>query len=344
VSVSTDELQGDPLYRPKSFLRVATGRGRDPLEEIEALAPDVVHVHNLFPNYGRRWVEQLRVPFVATLHNFRPICAKATLFRDGELCTSCPDGDRWAGLRYACYADSRLATLPLTWANRHGPPADPVLSRARRLVVLSERARAVFSASGIGGRSFVVGPNFLPAALDPGATPETSSRGWLYVGRFSPEKGIVPLLQAWPRDHRLTVVGDGPEALTVRELARGRDVEVVGALPRADVLTLMRDRVGLVLPSLGLEGPPLVYVEALAAGLPVLAFGTSLVADVVTDEGTGARAEWQRPLAEVLEQAEDRFPDLRAVCRSSFEERYSEQAYIDGTRELYDRVLAEAAT
>lgn len=89
----TDELARDPLYPLRAAARVASGRGNSPLARLREFAPDVVHVHNLFPNFGRSWVRHWVGPLVATLHNYRPMCAAATLYRAGAVCTSCPDGD-----------------------------------------------------------------------------------------------------------------------------------------------------------------------------------------------------------------------------------------------------------
>ena len=114
----TDELEQRPLYRLSSSLRVSLGVGRSPLPELEDFAPEVIHVHNLFPNWGSRWVGSLETPFVATLHNFRTICANGLLFRDDSVCTLCPDGNSRSAVRYACYRDSRIATAPLAFATR----------------------------------------------------------------------------------------------------------------------------------------------------------------------------------------------------------------------------------
>src|SRR5262249_45510078 len=96
----TDDLERDRLYPGKAAARGASGRGASPLTAVERFGPDVVHVHNLFPNIARRWVAGLRRPLVTTLHNFRPLCVNGLLYRDGHVCTLCPDGQRWSGLRY----------------------------------------------------------------------------------------------------------------------------------------------------------------------------------------------------------------------------------------------------
>jgi glycosyltransferase involved in cell wall biosynthesis len=168
VAARTDDLEGERTNQVRSALRVASGAGRSPREELEDFGPDVVHVHNLFPNFGRRWVDAFDIPIVHTLHNYRPLCANGQLLRDGRICTLCPDGTRWAGVRHGCYRDSRLATLPISWANRRGPMADRLLSRADRLIVLSELQAELFRSSGTPSERMTIWPNFLPTELDPG--------------------------------------------------------------------------------------------------------------------------------------------------------------------------------
>lgn len=337
----TDALAGRPSYPLRSAIRVASGRGRDPLDQLRDFGPDVVHVHNLFPNFGRRWVEELDVPLVHTLHNYRPMCANGMLLRDGEICTLCPDGRRWSGVRYACYRGSRLATAPIAWANRHGVAADPLLSRADRLVLLSERQRTLYADAGLPVDQTVVWPNFLPDELDPGTAADGPSRDWLFVGRLSEEKGILELAARWPPGHRLRIVGDGPLRSQVAAAA-GPDVEVLGALGRPEVIGLMRSSTGLVFPSLWYEpsATPLVYVEALAAGLPTLALPPSPVVESVRDDGSGTVTSWDE-LGDALRVAERHFPGLRGHCRTVFEERHTQAQHAERAARTYRRVIGE---
>ena len=340
----TDELESAPGYRVTSALRVATGRGRSPLGGIRAFAPHVVHVHNLFPNFGRRWATELRVPLVATLHNYRPLCVNGFLFRQGHVCTLCPQGRPFAGVRHACYRGSRMASLPQALANRGGPRADPLLRRADRVVVLSRASARLYRDAGVDQAKLVVWPNFLSADLDPGPM-ETGKdpSGWLYVGRLSPEKGILRLVERWPADRPLQIVGDGPESDSIRKAATGKRVEVLEAVGRSAVLRLMRSAVGMVFPSAWFESFPLVYAEAMAAGLPVLAWEPNVVAELVRTDGTGTRTTWKEDLAGTLARAEMDFPDLRVQCRRVFDRQYSEAAYLVRAEALYQELADVSA-
>ncbi|WP_417746565.1 glycosyltransferase [Rosistilla oblonga] len=113
----------------------------------------------------------------------------------------------------------------------------------------------------------------------------------LYVGRLHPQKGTDWLLEAAPRilaENRraaLVLVGSGPWQPRVEEalakLPAGRAVH----LPlQADIAPLMLAARLLVLPS-RYEGMPNVVMEAMAAGMPVLATDAEGVRELLGEWG-----------------------------------------------------------
>lgn len=324
----TDDLEQARTYPLRAGAVVASGRGPDPSGAIARFDPDVVHVHNLFPNYGRRWVHEHGPRLVATLHNYRPICPAATLFRDGAACTECPDsGSARPAVRHACYRGSRVATLPLALATRFD--RDPVLASAARLVTLNEDMRARYAAVGVPSERMVTVPNFVRDPAGPGAH---DGGFWLFVGRLSEEKGILPLVRDWPAGHRLKVVGSGPLGEELRRVA-GPDVELLGQLANDEVRRLLGAARGLFFPSLWPEGLPTVYLEALAAGTPVVASPASVVGSLVAAEGTGIVASGS--VRDDLALAAHTFPDLYDACRDAFRATYTESAWTRRMLALY---------
>lgn len=94
----------------------------------------------------------------------------------------------------------------------------------------------------------------------------------LYVGRFSPEKGLVYLLEAWQsvadrKGWQLTLVGSGPEK---EKLTGYPDVEILDFMDQQELLLMMENSGAFILPSV-FEQWSLVIHEAACAGLPVLA-------------------------------------------------------------------------
>ncbi|MEO6473375.1 MAG: glycosyltransferase family 4 protein [Aeromicrobium sp.] len=337
VSRLTDELEKSSIYPLLAGIRVATGRGASPRDEIDRFNPDVVHIHNLFPNYGRTWVTHYASRLVTTLHNYRPICPGGTLFREGKSCTLCPDSHSAVpSIRHACFRDSRAATLPVALGTRFDD--DPLLASAVRIITLNDDMLERYAITGVPRERLVTLPNFVKAADQPG---EHDGDFWLYVGRLSVEKGILPLVQAWPDGPRLKVVGSGSLADDVTRAA-GPTVELLGQRPNTEVRALLASARGLFFPSLWPEGLPTIYLEALSAGLPVVASSESVVARLVQEEGTGFVTSGS--VADDIARADSEFPALVPRCRAAYENRYTESAWVAAMEDLYRGVAAGAAS
>lgn len=122
----------------------------------------------------------------------------------------------------------------------------------------------------------------------------------LFVGRLSPVKGVQYLITAMKQVHdtipdaRLNIIGDGREremleALSV-QLGIQEYVEFSGKVPHEKVLSLMQQADVFVLPSLS-EGFPMVIIEALACGLPVVASRVGGMPEIITDDTNGYLVE-----------------------------------------------------
>jgi glycosyltransferase involved in cell wall biosynthesis len=114
----------------------------------------------------------------------------------------------------------------------------------------------------------------------------------LFVGRLRIRKGVEVLLEAMRAlpGARLLIAGDGEhrEALERRavELGLGPAVRFLGRCGAGRVRGLLRGARALVVPSI-YEGMPLVVLEAMEAGLPVVASAVSGIPEVVADGRTG---------------------------------------------------------
>lgn len=338
VSASTDTASGSPLYPLRAAVRVATGRGNSPREQLERIAPDIVHVHNLFPNFAEAWLDDWRGPLVATLHNYRQVCAAGTLYRDAGPCELCPTRGSWNAVRHSCYRGGSAASIPLALATRGAGSRRPILRRADRLIALSDRAAHTLGrlSPAVDIDRISVLPNFVEPAAP---TVDQGSGGWVYVGRLSPEKGIARLVEAWPDDAQLTIVGDGPDNAEVREKARGKRVTLVGGLTRRDALKHTLGARGLVFPSVWAEpAPAMSYLEALAAGVPTLAWPGTAVSDDVEASGSGIVAT-PAETAAAVRRLEGRRDTYSAAARARFSARYSETSWLASIEAVY----AEAA-
>ena len=246
----------------------------------------VVHAHNTAPTLGWRALAAARAAgarVVLHLHNYRLVCAVGTCFTRGEDCTRCHGRNTWPGVRLNCRGGSRAeaaaygAGLAL-WQRRLAGCADALvvpsafaLGRLRELgAPLGDRARVVASVQ----RSFAIRSN----AAD--------GRYVLATGRLSPEKGFADAIDACRRAGLpLVVAGDGPHAAALKARAAGADVRFTGRLPPDALADLRAGAATAVVPSRYAEILPLAALEAMAAGLPVVAARAGGLAEAVPDEG-----------------------------------------------------------
>lgn len=345
----TDDEQQLSAYKARAAWRTLTSRGPDPTERLAAFAPDVVHIHNTVPNIGVQWLGAWPGPIVHTLHNFRPLCANGLLFRSGQLCTQCPDGQPWAALEHACYRDSRVATLPIALRNAGGVTRNPLLQRSDALVVLSEFARSTYVRYGVPADRLRLIPNGVARVHARVASPRPDA-GWIAVGRLRAEKGFSELVAAWPRGERLDIAGDGPLRPQLEQQLRergGDDVRLLGQLDSDQLRLRLQAYRGLIFSSLGPEAAaPLVVVEALEAGIPVAIvdssphagelIGMGVARSVATDHGTIEGDSLKRVLDWV------RYGDdaLRLRCRSAYEQYFTEADWVERMTQVYDEVSA----
>lgn len=335
----TDELKHQPLYRLRSGIRTATGMGYSPSSEIREFAPDVVHIHNLFPNYGTSWLPEWGPRTVSTMHNFRSICANGLLYRDGRTCLDCPTKSGTAALRHACYHGSRIETLPLAVRNSRGLEHDAVLSQSARVIVLSEPAWNLFARFGAPPDRMVVLPNGVPSG--PRVATQEGNGRWLVVGRLSQEKGIAQLLADWPQSVEVDVVGDGPDGHFIRTFAPPV-VRMLGTLPRSELLYRMADYEGLIFPSVCLEMQPTAVVEAMSVGIPVVARDGNAGAELVKRFGAGLTYQGRDDLRSSISGARQSRETLGAAGRAAYLEYYSPESWLEAIEDLYTQVAYSA--
>lgn len=222
----------------------------------------VTHLHCHFANSGATVgmlaAHFLQVPWSLTLHGISEIDYPAGLLL----------GEKLAGAKFAACA---------SWFIR---------AQAMRLAPM-----------GVWPKLSVV-----RCAVDAAALPEPT-RGHtkgpikiLSVGRMSAEKGQLGLIDALAQmagqdvDVRLTLVGDGPLRQSIERAVAERGlsdrVRVLGALPERETLMEIASCDAFVLPSL-MEGLPVVLMEAMALGKPVVAPHIAGIPELVVHEITG---------------------------------------------------------
>jgi glycosyltransferase involved in cell wall biosynthesis len=228
-------------------------------QAIKAHCPDLVHLHSTKAGVlGRLAAWSLRVPAVFTVHGWA--------FTDGV-----------SARRAALYQRIERFMSPFS----------------RRIITVSEYDRQLALKAGVAPAALMTTVhNGMPLLVEPPSRPHNDTPRLIMVARFDEQKNQTDLLRAlgtlndihWHAE----LVGDGPLRPQVMQLAQslgladrvefpGSCNDVAARLARSDVFALVSNW----------EGLPLSILEAMRAGLPVVASDVGGVAEAVRNDVTG---------------------------------------------------------
>ena len=340
----------DDLLRSKwdllnAGLRVATGIGHNPLSDLKTFQPDITIVHNLHPNYGSKWMADWDGPIVRVLHNFRLYCASATFFRDGTLCQDCLEISPLQGLKNSCYKNSRMATLPLTLAQIRRVVSNIEIDAVDVFIALSESSKSILVDSKLPESLIRVIPNFIEDPYEGFFSKLCDRNGrWIAAGRLSQEKGFIELIEAWPAEHKLDLVGQGPLASEIARLAeRKPNIRLLGKLDNSTLLARLPFYTGAIFPSLCFENAPIVAIEYLSAGLPIITTSVSSVSSLVHNSRSGTVIEHleNKQLSLAIQEVMENHQIFCTNSRTFFEENFTSENWARKMKILFSEIMAK---
>jgi glycosyltransferase involved in cell wall biosynthesis len=310
----------DPKWNPTDFysalnvpaVRIRSARDLDPLLLVRlarTLRADIVHTHLVHADvYGGLAAALRGARLVSTKHNDDPFRAGPFRFVERGL------------IRLTDRVVAITESLRRFTVERVGAPADKVETIHYGLDDLPE-----------------------PWGENAADAVPAGARIVLAVGRLTRQKGIdvaIRALAALPDDTVLVVLGEGPERVRLEQLARTLGVErrmfLQGRVP--DVAAWLERATLLVHPARW-EGFGLGVLEAMFAGLPVVASDVSSLPELVVNGETGylVRSDDPSALARSVAHAFET-PSLGAAGRERARQVFSVDRMAAKTAELYARL------
>jgi len=253
--------QGVPNRRVRCGPDVSPRMARDVVRAVRAERPDLLHTHLVHADvYGAIAAATTRVPYVSTRHN-----------------------------------DDRYLLGPFRYLDRG------FARGARRLIAISDAVRLFLEAAGHDPAKLTTiryGLDELPSAPSV-PTPEQAgipadARLAVAVGRLIEQKDHATLLRAFALVHEqqpdahLGILGSGPLEAATRALVEDLGLAGAVALPGRTEIRDWLDRADVFVHTSRWEGFGIVLLEAMLAGLPIVATRVSAVPEVVADGETGA--------------------------------------------------------
>jgi glycosyltransferase involved in cell wall biosynthesis len=253
-----------PYRRVRCGLDVSPRLARDVVRSVRAERPGLLHTHLVHGDvYGSIAGSLTRTPFVSTRHN-----------------------------------DDRYLLGPFRYVDR------AFASSARRLIAISEAVRVFLERAGHDPRKLTTvryGLDEVPAAPSDPTPAQAGVPGGVplavAVGRLIAQKDHATLLRAFALvrgqipNARLAILGSGPLEAETRALVRELGLENAVSLPGRTEIRDWLERADVFVHTSRWEGFGIVLLEAMLAGLPVVATRVSAVPEVVVAGETGALVE-----------------------------------------------------
>ncbi len=342
-AVEVLERSSDSVGRGRAAFGLLGG-GLDPDavgRTVRRLRADVVHAHNIHPTLGWRALAAAQAAGARTLlhlHNYRLFCAIGISYRDGAPCFRCRGTSTFPGVRLRCRGSVPEAIVYAAALHRQQPR---LYEHVDQFVAVSDATAAHLRDLGLPASLTATLPNFMP---NDGFSSESGARAGefaLAAGRLTGEKGFdTAIAAARAAGVPLVIAGSGPDDGRLRGLAAGADVRFTGLLAASELAEL-RTRAAVVLaPSRWEEPCPYSVLEALAAGVPVLASDRGGLPELVGDDATlpaTDHAAWSDALSELWQN-----PGLRAArgaaALARARERFGEDRFYDRLMQLYGAV------
>jgi glycosyltransferase involved in cell wall biosynthesis len=236
--------------------------------------PDIVHVHNIFPLWSNSVFDffyKKKIPIIMTLHNYRLIWEKLSLF----------DKDRD---KYGYFKDSNIKSFIISkLINKR----KDLLKTITKFITHTDFTKQVFSQGVIPKDKLVIKPNFL-SSTENKIKSILKKKNAIFASRISREKGILTLIKAFNEiDIELDVLGDGPLLNKIKKDNINHNIKFHGSLSRDKVSKFINNSKFLIFPSEWYESFPMTILEAFREGTLILASNIGSIKSIIKDKHNG---------------------------------------------------------
>lgn len=259
---------------------------------INTFKPNVVHFHNIYPlitPIAYQICKDFSLPIIQTIHSYRFMCPKATLFRNGKICEECVGKKLfYPAIKYGCYRGSRLqSTIFSLSAYYHNIKKQ--IDMIDTFIFPAKFTRDYYiKYLQIPIKKTVIIPHFVETKPIKSRI-ITKKDYFLFVGRLSEEKGILPLLKIFSElpNIKLIIIGDGPLKKKVLCYSKYKNIKILTFMTRRKVSNYMKNALATIIPSQYYEIGPMVLYESYANKTPVIAPNLGVFKEQIINGKTG---------------------------------------------------------
>jgi glycosyltransferase involved in cell wall biosynthesis len=285
------------------------------------------------------------VPVVMTAHDLKIACPNYKMRNADGPCERCKQGSVLNVVRHRCVQDSLAASAVMAVESGLHRALGTWQRHLAAVVCPSRFFVEKFVEWGWPRERFVHVPNWVDAdRFEHGFEPGGYA---LYFGRLVLDKGLETMVRAaHAAKLPLKLAGTGPDEATLRSLVAelGAEVEFLGYRSGSALHDVVRGARCVVLASELFENAPMMLLEAMALGKPVVGARIGGIPEVVIEGDTGwlfssgSVPELAERLAAVKALPDAHLAGMGRAARRHVEQTFSRQRYLDAMLALYARL------
>ena len=347
---SSEELEEMPYGKTKAFFSALYNpKSIKALKELIIKEnPDLVHVHNLYPLISPAIlpvIKKMGIPIVMTVHNYRLLCPNGLFFNKGAICEKCTG----KGKELNCITNNCEGSLFKSsgyalrnfWARKKAYYTQNI----DVFLCLTAFQKNKLIANGFTSQNCEVLTNFYKKEIKTIDYTTTNRNYVAFAGRISPEKGIPLLLEAAKKlPHINFQLAGGIREGYEQELEIPKNVILRGMLSSKELSDFYGSARFLVLSSIWYEGFPMVFPEAMAHKLPIIAPNMAGYPEIAEENFNGLLFENGNAisLARTIDDLWNNYELSEKLGLNGFKNaniKYSSKVYYNKLESIYNQLI-----
>ena len=347
---SSAELETMPLGKVKAFfLGLKNSKAIADIKQIIIdEKPDLAHVHNLYPIISPAILPVIKsfgIPIAMTIHNYRLLCPNGLFFTKGAVCEKCTGATKELNSIINNCEGSVLKSTGYALRNFWARITKKYENYIDSYLCLNDFQKDKLVQNGFDEAKCKVIPNFYNKEFENKEYLYEDRNYVAFAGRISPEKGLPVLLATAKKMPEISFHLAGLMRPDYKDQLNIPQNVVLRGMLNADEMKIFYEKAKiLVHTSICYEGFPMVFPEAMAYKLPIIAPNLAGYPEIVEDNFNGLLFEPQnsKDLSEKINSIFNDKKQLEDFGKNGFKkvkEKYSKQFYYDMLIEAYQTII-----
>ena len=231
---------------------------------------------------------QTRAKCILFVHDPKPVCPNNMLFTHGKICEKCGGNRFYKCIIQRCKDNSFVKSVFVSMDSYYNSRIFDFYRFFDLIISPSTFLKNKLYEMGFKHSVHVVrNPVENETALIKNGSPSITHKIILFAGRLSEVKGVQNIIAIADlfKDIKFIIIGDGPyKNILVSKSRSLENIVFLGYKTRHEIFEYMSKSSYLILPAIWYENCPVVVLEAMSMGLPVLGSNLGGIPELVTEE------------------------------------------------------------